>query len=363
MVTTGGAFDQPDHDEVCFVARGIATAVAPEGGLVEVQATLLQAITAALTGVDVDYSALDPLGPDELAEVLAGRNATYRQRIVHHMVLGELVLRPIPTVVAHRVAKYAQALGVADDFVRIARRYAQGAYGLAWMDLRRSGFVDHVRDAAERAPSPLPGADPFVPAQVDPELEARWSAFQELPDDSLGRAVWDLYDTRGFAIPGTAGAAPEYLAQHDFVHVLADYGTNLRGEVEVFSFIGRADPDPKGFAWLATLVGLFETGYIEDTGFFERDIRERNVRAPGMHVRIADAIRRGKLVSESYGIDLFDVDYHALADRSVDDVREMVRVPEKSPGALLHGSPGAFDRDGMSEVQRRFADQRAGAER
>ena len=61
------------------------------------------------------------------------------------MVLGELVLRPIPTVVAHRVAKYAEALGIRDDFVRVARRYAQGAYGLAWMDLQRNGFVEHVR--------------------------------------------------------------------------------------------------------------------------------------------------------------------------------------------------------------------------
>jgi hypothetical protein len=46
------------------------------------------------------------------------------------------------------VAKYAQTLGVDDRFVRVARRYAQGAYGLAWMDLRRSGFTEHCRRAA-----------------------------------------------------------------------------------------------------------------------------------------------------------------------------------------------------------------------
>ena len=122
-----------------------------------------------------------------------------------------------------------------------------------------------------------------------------------------------MYDGRGFALPGTPEGASPYLAQHDFVHVLADYGTNLKGELEVFALIGRADPDPKGFAWLATLIGLFETGYVEDTGFFERDVREHNIQAPGMHVRIADAIRRGKVVCERCGTDLFDVDYHALA--------------------------------------------------
>ena len=144
--------DDHDVEEVTLVARGIATAVAPESGLTDVQADLLEAIASALTGVSVDYRALEPLGPEELADVLAGRDLGYRQRIVHHMVLGELVLRPIPVVVAHRVATYAEALGVKDDFVRVARRYAQGAYGLAWMDLQRNGFVEHVREADDEEP-------------------------------------------------------------------------------------------------------------------------------------------------------------------------------------------------------------------
>jgi hypothetical protein len=359
--------DGPDapiepHDaaEVTLVSRGIATAVAPDAGITALQAELLGAITSALTGITLDYTTLPPLGPEELADVLARRDLVYRQRIVHHMVLGELVLRPIPTVVAHRVAKYAQALGVQDDFVRVARRYAQGAFGLAWMDLQRSGFVEHVREASGEEAQPQAVRAPFVPAQIDPELEARWAAFEELPVGTLGRSVWELYDSRGFTLPGAPGGAPEYLTQHDFVHVLADYGTNLKGELEVFTFIGRADPDPKGFAWLATLIGLFETGYIADTGFFERDVQERNIQAPGMHQRIADAIRRGKVVSEATGQDLFEVDYHAVADRSVEEVCAMLGVPRKSAGALEGGSVGAFSLAGMSEIQRRFAERRRG---
>ncbi len=362
--STEDAADSPveEHDvaEVTLVARGIATAVAPDDGLTTLQAELLAAIATALTGVSVDYLTLAPLGPDELADVLADRDLVYRQRIVHHMVLGELVLRPIPTVVAHRVAKYAQALGVQDDFVRVARRYAQGAFGLAWMDLQRSGFVEHVQEAGGEAVHPQTAAAPFEPARVDPELAARWAAFEELPAGTLGRSVWELYDSRGFALPGTPGGAPEYLTQHDFVHILADYGTNLKGELEVFTFIGRADPDPKGFAWLATLIGLFETGYIEDTGFFERDVHERNIQAPGMHQRIADAIRRGKVVSQTCGIDLFEVDYHAVAHQHVDEVCVTLGIPSKSADALEGGSAGAFDLAGMSEIQRRYVEQRQG---
>jgi len=341
------------------VARGIATAVAPEGGLTDLQAALLEAIASALTNIEVDYHHLEPLGPDDLARVLQGRDQGFRQRIVHHMVLGELVLRPLPTEVAARVAKYARALGVDDQFVRVARRYAQGAFGLAWMDLRRSGFTEHVRRADAGQPATgVEASDPFKAGGADPALESQWSAFRELPQGSLGRGVWELYDSRGFALPGTAAGASAYLAQHDFVHVLADYGTNLKGELEVFAFIGRADPDPKGFAWLATLIGLFETGYIADTGFFERDIRERNIQAPGMHQRIADAILRGKVVSERYGTDLFDVDYHEMAELPVDEVRSVLHVPEKSAAAMGSGSAGAFERAGMSELQQRMADER-----
>jgi hypothetical protein len=354
-----------DHEQVLLVARGIATAVAPDTGLTPVQAELLGAIASALTGVEVDYSALDPLGPTELADVLGRRDLAYRQRIVHHMVLAELVLRPLPTVVAHRVATYADALGVKDDFVRVARRYAQGAYGLAWMDLQRNGFVDHVRGAGgDEANAGIEHAraapKPFEPAQVDPELAARWQRFEDLPAGSLGRSVWEMYDGRGFALPGTPGGPPEYLAQHDFVHVLADYGTNLKGELEVFAFIGRADPDPKGFAWLATLIGLFETGYIAGTGFFDRDVRERHVQAPGMNHRIADAIWRGKVVCERYGTDLFDVDYHGLVGRSVEEVQRLLGLSAKSTAAIEGGSVGPFDPLGMSETQRRIAAERRG---
>jgi hypothetical protein len=352
---------QEEHDlaEVMCVARGIATAVAPEGGVTDVQAALLQAIASALTGVEVDYHDLEPLSAEELAAELQPRDESYRQRIVHHMVLGELVLRPLPTEVAVRVARYAQALEIDDRFVRVARRYAQGAFGLAWVDLRRNGFTQHLRQAdAEQARAASGAIDPFVPATVDAEVEQMWAAFTDLPTGSLGRSVWTMYDERGFPLPGTPTGASAYLAQHDFVHVLADYGTNLKGELEVFAFIGRADPDPKGFAWLATLIGLFETGYIEDAGFFERDVRERHIQAPGMHHRVADAIRRGKAVCQRSDVDLFEVDYGALAPRPVQEVREMLGVPEKSEGACASGSAGVFERAGMSEMQQRAADER-----
>jgi hypothetical protein len=161
-----------------------------------------------------------------------------------------------------------------------------------------------------------------------------------------------MYRGRGFALPGNPHGASAFIAQHDFMHVLADYGTNLEGELEVFALVGRADPDPKGFAWLATMIGLFETGYVHEQGFFQIDVRDRSLESSGMGVRLADALRRGKAVAEHFGQDLFTVDFHAMRAWSLDEARSFLCVPPKSHEALAACSPGVFDPEGMTASQR-----------
>src|SRR5579872_6905176 len=85
----------PTADEVALVSRGIVGAVAPPGGLTEVQRLLLGAVMQAMTGYPADFDR-PPLSPDEAREVLAGRTPEFRSRIVQVMVLCALVLRPLP---------------------------------------------------------------------------------------------------------------------------------------------------------------------------------------------------------------------------------------------------------------------------
>jgi hypothetical protein len=358
----GGTEVPTGIEEIYAVSRAIATAVAPGGVLTPVQAPLLGALTKALTDVEVDYAALEPISADELSTALVGHSELYRQRIVQHMVLGELVLHPVPRDVAARVTEYATALGIDDDYVRLARRYAEGALGVAWVELRRDGFLAHW-DENDQVPlhTKAASADPWEYAPADAELAARWNAFADLELGTLGRSVWEMYRARGFRAPGTEGEVSAYLAQHDFVHVLADYGTTMAGELEVFAFCGRADPEPKGFAWLATMIGLFETGHVHEQGFFKMDVHEHPLEQPGMALRLAHAIQRGKQTSEVLGRDLFAIDYHELAAVSVEEVRDHLAIPPKGEDAKLAGSSGAFDPDGMSEVLRALGLARAGA--
>lgn len=187
----------------------------------------------------------------------------------------------------------------------------------------------------------------------DPLLADTWASFQHFPPGRLGRGTWDMYRGRGFALPGSVAGASAYLAQHDFVHVLADYGTNLHGEMEVFSLIARADPDPKGFAWLATLIGLFETGCVADAGFFSGDLKEPRLKSPEMHARIADALHLGRVLCDRLGTDLLEVDFHQFADRAIEDVRAELGIETKS--SAVAGSPGPFDSAGMSKNQQALA--------
>src|SRR5205823_4233319 len=67
----------------------------------------------------------------------------------------------------------------------------------------------------------------------DPQLAAQWQSLGELHVGTLGRGVADFYRDRGFVFPGLPGSAPPLLAQHDWVHVLAGYGTALENEIEL----------------------------------------------------------------------------------------------------------------------------------
>src|SRR6266536_6145794 len=123
---------------------------------------------------------------------------------------------------------------------------------------------------------------------------------------TIGRGVADFYRDRGFVFPGLAGSAPPLLAQHDWVHVLAGYGTTLESEIEVFAYIARANDDPRAFSLLAMVVSLFETGYLaRGAGLFEADAGHLHSRS--MAVRLADAMRRGALCTGSH--DFLEVDW------------------------------------------------------
>ena len=346
--------EPPDAGEVADLSRAIRSAVAGDGELTETQRLLLEAVLPAMTGYPAVLDG-EPLGPEGFGTVLARRNLGFRTRIVQTMVLLALLARPIPPALADRVAAYAREACVEEGMLDVARRLADGSLGLAAVDFERNGYTAtwHPEDAAVLHTSrQLESA--WQESVADPGLARSWAALEDLPDGTLGRRITEFYRARGFTYPGLPGSAPPLLAQHDWVHVVADYGTTVESELEVFAFIARANDDMHAFSLLAMVVSLFETGYLRSgLGLFEYS--PGHLAGSGMAARVADAMRRGALCRGS--IDFLRTDWFALAERSVEEVRAHFGVVPKAPSALAGGSVGPWEPGGIRPFQ-----QDAGAE-
>jgi hypothetical protein len=339
----------PDHGEVAFIAQGVVHAVAPTSGLTPLQQVLIAAQFKAMTGHEVDVPTSAVMTPEAFAHGLERRDAAFRTRVLQVMLLCALTLRPMPAEVGERLRAYAVELCVSDAVLDEAQKLRDDSLGLAAVDFDRNGYAGSMTPdvcASLGVTSQLD--DAWGLAVDDASLAARWQALGELPHGTLGRRVHEFYRARGFVFPGAPGSAPPLLAQHDWVHVLADYGTTVECELEVFGLIARANDDPRGFSLLAMVISLFETGALASAaGLFEA--APGHLSLEGMAVRLADAMRRGALVRGS--VDFLGEDWFAHADEPVDVARRRFGLADKGAAALTAGSVGPWQPGGISAFQ------------
>jgi hypothetical protein len=351
--------ERPTAEESQAIAVGMASAAAPPGGLTDVQRVLLEGTCSALTDHPIDLAAYEPVTPREFAELLARRDLGFRTRGVQMMLLAAMVLRPLPPEVADRIVAFACELGVDEGMVWVAEELARGCLGIAAVDFDRNGYIQEwsAHDHRElHLSGSLAGA--WDQAVDDPGLAARWAALEELPEGTLGRGVWQLYTARGFEFPGLPGSAPVLLAQHDWVHVLADYGTTVESELEVFGLIARANDDMRAFSLLAMVVSLFETGYLaRGAGLFQSDAGHITGLSKGreMAIRLGDAMTRGAWCRDTVrgtpDVDFLQVDWFDLAPLPLADARARFDLRPRSDLALAAGAVSAWEPGGISPFQ------------
>lgn len=350
--------DPPTRDEIETRFGALVTAVAPAGNLTKVQAMVVRSLVEAMAGIRLDPYDCRVVLPAELVPVVDGWDELSKARIVQDMMLVALPVHPFATETGDWIGRYAAAIGADFGKQEAVHGFGPASYDAAIVDFARNGYAGEFLKRSR----PVLHTDRDIgggwgAVEDDPQLAAKWADLETCPDGSLGRGVFDFYKSRHFVFPGQAGSAPPLLAQHDWVHVLADYGTTLASELEVFGLIARADNNPRGFSLLAMVIGLFETGMVsEGAGLFEADIGHMS--ETGMAVRLADAMRRGahSLPGDNGGESLLGVDWFAYADRPVEEVRERFRIVPKSEKAIVAGSVGSWDQRGFSEYQLEHCD-------
>ena len=275
----------------------------------EFQPRFLGLIFRELLGVDLDFKAINGISVHEAAQSFP--DPLQRLELIELMVLAEMMLNPVPAKLEASVESWARELGVHDRSLVLARDVASQArqqaqtdfYRLFWMgeeDQRQKGF-----DQLLKAHGPQSWTFTMEP---DPALAAQWRSLAELPDDTLGAAVWQHYQRHGFTTPGELGGANAALAHHDWLHVLGNYDVNMIGEVENAAFGSASSSVTGATLWFLGVMAMYEGGLFDSV---VAGSHPHQISAPGMSERVVHALKRGRACRQ----DLLAIDYFTIADQ------------------------------------------------
>jgi hypothetical protein len=314
-----------DHAET--VARAVVGACRLDGWGSPVQPQLLHTLFNRLLGQDLDFEKLSPLGASDVANVL--RSQAERDELIQLMAVMEILCNPLSPRVEQSVTQWAHALHVHERSLTYVRDLAQGEMAKAVRDFYRLNWVGDLdrREPGWKALLNWVGDRAYaLTAEVDAAEATKWKGLGRYPSGSIGRTVFEFYEMRGFKFPGEDGAVNAAIAQHDWLHVLADYGTTPLGEIEVLSFQTAATRTPGGMLGLVGALALFESGLMPKS-LLVRDQKGHALAEPGAVDRMAEAITRGNACRKDL---LLDVDFFKYASEPLEGLRTQFGIAPKS---------------------------------
>jgi hypothetical protein len=327
----------PEHAEV--VARAVVAACRLDGWATPVQPRLLHTLFNRLLGRDFDFETLPPLAPSDVSTTLRAQEE--RDELIQLMVVMEILCNPLSTRLEHSVARWAAELHVHERALTYVRELAHGEMAKAVHDFYRLNWIGDLdrRSPDFQAVLGRVGDKAYAfTTDVNAAEATRWERLGGNPSGSLGHSVWQFYTMRGFAFPGQAGAVNAAVAQHDWLHVLGDYGTTPLGEIEVLSFQTAATRTPGGTLGLVGALALFESGLMPASLIVSRQPGHA-LDAPGAVDRMAEAIARGAACRRDL---LLDVNFFDYAGEPLDDVRARFGVIPKSRETVRRDPFGAM---------------------
>ena len=293
-------------------------------------------IASHVFGIEIDPATVEALEAGAACELITA--PAMRRRLVQAIVTLELLEDPIPPELANHVRRFARTLHVSEPMVHAARSAACGHLAVMYADIQRNSY--YTQEARHLIVNGhlwriLRSRFAYRDLVASRAIERKWAALADMPVGSLGQAVAEFYRVHHFPVPGARRGIGEIGAQHDFVHVLANYPPDPDGEINVFAFSAAAMDDPKGFVQMVMTLGLFQNSTITRVAGKQVAIaRSGTMEEPGAAARFGDALHRGTVCK----VDALGMDHFAIAVEPLAALRDRFGISPREdtsrPGAL-----------------------------
>lgn len=306
-------------DQAFLLASALVDVHRPNGTwYAQSQEALAHALFLKLLNTDIDFNTHPAIDAGKAAAQL--RSANEKRELLELLIAFEMLCSPIPQSLSTAIDAWSQALECDTDLLKLSRELASNAITQATSDFYRHNWIgegNHQDDPAFQNLVKKYGDHAYgLCVQEDPEEYAKWNNLKNCPEESLGRHLWDFYQTRGFKLPGQLGAGNESLAHHDWIHLIAGYDTTPVGELEVTAFMASSSQFHGVTLGFIGAISILETGLLHS--FYGADKFGKALSSADGIERVAQAIQRGK----SCLVDpLLDIDYFAIAGKPLQEVQ------------------------------------------
>lgn len=310
---------QPNIEQARAGLRALKCVFTSDGVLNPIEEKLLAAVQRYITRTDFDISALEPITPAELA---AGLPPRFRPQFGGAMVVMSFASGEAGPAQLEAIEAYAGALEVDVRELRSLRLLSERRLAMLRFDVLRHMYIGEGMGQIwhdEGVQGLLATMGGMLGLAERAALAERFRGLGELPEGTVGRALFEFYRSQGFALPGEKYGGPEKMALHDLVHVLSGYGTDPAGEFEVAAFTAGFRRE-QSFTILLFVLCQFDLG-----------IRIAPVDAPAQiglldPDRLLAALTRGARMT----VDIFDDwDFWAHAGRPLDELRAAYGIHPK----------------------------------
>ncbi|WP_428267544.1 hypothetical protein [Haliangium sp.] len=313
---------------------------AAQGGLVDTHRVLLDTAQRLLLRTELDIDMLSEVDAATLAQHFD--DPALARQLIRGMIVMSLAVGPAAPAQIELIGRFAAELGVDEPAIRAIEHLARKEMVRFVLDLhRRSNLRDYIDNQYRNQGGVfgvIKGLLEFKGVIHDDALAARFKTLAELPDDTLGRCLFDHYDGNGFSFPGEAGGFPVGAVFHDVGHVLAGYDTSPEGELQIASFQAGYRRTEHAFFTVLFAVLVHTAGV--NVAPFPMPKHPGRIGEGDLAARMLHALQRGSQMTVDLGDDW---DFWQYAEVPLAQARQRLGVPplgaEYRSGVGIYGPP------------------------